>query len=378
MGHLKSDRPRILHLLPSLDYGGNETLRLVLGEKIAAVPPAERSIELRFCALGRGGVVATELARMGLRVDALGLRPHPLDVETAVRFAWWLRQQRIDLVHTAALEANTHGAFAMGFARARALVTEETGVARTRPGWARLVSSVAHRRASRVVAQSEAVKRYLVDVEGVPPAKIAVIYNCARVGPRGDRMEVRRELGVPDGGPLIASVGRLAHEKGHDILLRAFVRVRAAAPGTRLAIVGDGPAALELRRLAVGLSLDDAVAFLGARRDVSRVVGAADLFVLPSRTEGLPVALVEAMLLGVPAVASAVDGVREVMTDGESGVLTPPDAEPLADAMLRLLRDRALAQRLAERGAAEARRRFGVSRYVTELLDLYERCLAPS
>ena len=139
----------------------------------------------------------------------------------------------------------------------------------------------------------------------------------------------------PSGSPRIGCVARLSPEKGIDRLLEAFAGVLRQVPYARLAIAGDGPARGQLEARAHELTLGGAVEFLGYREDVSPVLGSLDLFVLPSLTEGIPLALLEAMAAGLPVIATAVGGVPEVVEDGTSGMLVPPgDAAALERAML--------------------------------------------
>jgi glycosyltransferase involved in cell wall biosynthesis len=156
--------------------------------------------------------------------------------------------------------------------------------------------------------------------------------------------------------PTILYVGRLGGEKNLDVLLRAFARVRARVPAARLALAGAGERDAELRLLARELALGEAVAFLGPRGDVEALHRAARAFVLPSTSEGLPNALLEALAAGTPAVATDIEGVRAVARHEREALLVPVrDEEALGASLARVLEDEALARRLAEAGRARAR-----------------------
>jgi len=160
---------------------------------------------------------------------------------------------------------------------------------------------------------------------------------------------VRDELGVADDEVLALTVANLRSEKGYDVLLEAARLTVAAGAPVRFFSVGRGPLLADLERAADAGGLAGHLRFLGARTDTPRLMAGADLFVLPSHQEGLPVALMEAMSAGLPVVATTVGGVPDVITDGVEGLLVPPGrAELLAEAVQRLARDPALRTRLAD------------------------------
>ena len=183
-----------------------------------------------------------------------------------------------------------------------------------------------------------------------------------------------RPPGAPGGGPTVVSVGWLKPVKGHDVLVEAFARVRAAVPGARLVLVGRGPGRPDLEGRARALGIGEAVEFAGVldREGVRERLRAADVFALPSRSEGLPLALLEAMAAGVPAVATAVGGIPQAVGDPPAALLVPPeDPAALADALVALLRDPARRRAMSADGVARARD-FGIDRMV----DGYERVLS--
>jgi glycosyltransferase involved in cell wall biosynthesis len=158
-------------------------------------------------------------------------------------------------------------------------------------------------------------------------------------------------------------------QKNHELAIRAIAQV----PGATLAIVGDGPLRPELERLAADLQAP--VIFTGVRKDARALMGAADVVVMPSRWEGLPLTALEALASGTPLVATSVRGLRELLTDGENALLVPEDSEALASAIHRVLDDRELAARLSEAG----RRVEGAgsdSELVAGFLAIYERLAA--
>jgi glycosyltransferase involved in cell wall biosynthesis len=231
-----------------------------------------------------------------------------------------------------------------------------------------------HRSATHVTAVSEAVAGTVVAM-GVPRERITVIPNgvdLERFGTPGDRAA----LGGSDGAPLIGSVACLAPRKDQATLIDALALLAARGVAWNAAVVGEGPErpALEAQLAARGLT--GRVRLLGERNDVERLLPAFDVFVLSSREEGIPNALLEAMAAGRPAVATAVGGTPEVLSDPETGWLVPPGApEALAVALEQALTDPAEAQR---RGAAARRRateRLGIDAMVRAHQAFYERAV---
>src|SRR5262249_45368506 len=198
-------------------------------------------------------------------------------------------------------------------------------------------------RANRVITVSEAFAAQLQRM-GVKPERLRVVHNSVRAEEfRGASIQAGRiSPGIMPGERVILAVGRLSREKGHAVLIRAFSgllrhdhRLRA-----KLVLVGDGPERRRLQRAAVSFGVEDCVVFTGQVGDVRPYYKAADVLVLPSYTEGSPNVLLEAMAAGLPVVATAVGGVPEIVTDGESALLTPPgDSQRMAAAMSALLND---------------------------------------
>lgn len=150
---------------------------------------------------------------------------------------------------------------------------------------------------------------------------------------------MRHELGVSDDTPVIGFVGRLVAQKAPEVLVRAFANIASSLPNAVLAMVGSGPLEEELRLLCGGLGIAERVLFLG-ERPASGVLAAFDIFALPSRNEGLPYVLLEAMAAGLPIVATSTAGVELLLTDGLEGTVVPPDdVERLAAALGRLADD---------------------------------------
>ena len=208
------------------------------------------------------------------------------------------------------------------------------------------------RRADRVLTPCAAFATQL-ERDGISANRIRVQPMPVRpfpTVPAGIPEQLRRQLELPENTLVIVSVGRLSKEKGHADLIRAFARLRAQAalPSICLVLVGDGPELGSLHQLSHSLGVSQLVRFAGFQRYVSHYLSVADLFVLPSHSEGCPNALLEAMAAGVPVVATSVGGVPDIAKNECNALLVESqDIGGMATAMSRLLTDKALGARLA-------------------------------
>jgi glycosyltransferase involved in cell wall biosynthesis len=230
---------------------------------------------------------------------------------------------------------------------------------------------------SREVADSVATPPFARRIGWPPVETLRHGLDLARVRHIADADGIRGELGIPNGSPVVTSIANFRKEKGHTTLLDAATIVRDAVPDARFLLVGQGQLEGEIRAVAArrGL-LDGTLMFCGSRDDAPRVARASDVVVLASDYEGLPVSLLEAMAVGVPAAATTVGGIPEVVRDGREGLLVPPrDPRALADAIVRLLGDRRLRERL---GSSAARRAedFSIEHAVRRIEQVYEGLLA--
>ncbi|MBI3932428.1 MAG: glycosyltransferase [Acidobacteria bacterium] len=233
----------------------------------------------------------------------------------------------------------------------------------------------------RAIAVSGSTRDFLVRERCVPAERVRLIWNGAPLDefapvPRDAALAVRRQLGIPDEALVVGSVGRLSLQKGHRYLLDAAARVLARRHDARVLLAGDGDQMEPLRRQAADLRIADRVVFAGHRADVPAVLGAIDLLCISSTYEGTPLALFEAMASAKAIVSTAVDGCREVLEDGVTAILVPPqDAPALAAALERALGDAALRRGLAERARAAAAR-YDIRECVRQMEALYDEVLA--
>lgn len=304
-----------------------------------------------------------------LSVPCVRLRaPRDLDPKLLVSLRRALRRLAPDVVHTHLVHADLYGALAAP----APVVSTKHNDDRFRTGSFRYVERLLTRRASRVIAITHALARFTVERVGLPAEKVEVIYYGLDEPPRawGENPPTL----LPHGARVLLAVCRLAEQKGVDVAVRALAAVRREHPEAVLVVLGEGPERAALERLAADLDVAEAVFLPGRAGDVAEWLRRAELLVHPVRWEGFGLALLEAMLAERAVVASAVSSAPEIVVEGETGLLVPPnDPTALAAAIARLLSDRVVAERLGSAGLARARSEFSVERMAHRTLAVYER-----
>jgi glycosyltransferase involved in cell wall biosynthesis len=226
----------------------------------------------------------------------------------------------------------------------------------------RLHKRLASRRLAAHVAVGERAARITEEIVGLPTGSVRTIHNgvpATSVRPRTRTLP----------GPVVGALSRIAYQKGFDVLVRAL----GSIDGATAMIVGDGPERAHLEALARELGVSERLLIAGWQEDARSYLSTFDVYCLPSRFEGFPLAVVEAMLAGLPIVATDVGSVSEAIRDGETGLLVPSEsADDLAGAVRRLLEDGELAQRLGERAREVAAERFTAERMARAFEELYD------
>jgi L-malate glycosyltransferase len=371
-GRREGSAPTIVEGLYSFQIGGSEKLGALLARKF--VERGYRVLGLSFFDVD--GPIRAEL-------EAAGVECHGLDVLQRSRWRratlpyevrHWLAAQNADVVH---LHHGVTAIRAVVPAREagvrRIVVTEHADLQlRTEPRYRWNV-----RRTLRHADVVTVINRELVEYCGrelrVPPARLRLVPNavddCYASLTRNDR--VRTELGL-QGSFVYAFVGRLVGAKDLPTLLRAFsIARRRTATDLRLVIAGDGAERESLHELARGLGIDNAVVWLGAQADAGRALELADAFAMSSISEGVPMAMLEAMQAGLPCVATSVGGIAAVLADGHGEVVPPSNPDALAAALLRLAGDPQAARRIGELGRRRVEESYSLRSVVDRYLDAF-------
>jgi len=373
-GLVSEEKVRVAIICQHLTMGGAE--ELVLG--IATHLPRDR-YDVRVVCLTREGIIARELREQRVRVDLLSGEPGPRDPRAFARLIGYLRDWKPHIAHTFLLNAVLYGRLAAIVAGVPAIFAAEQNVYQHKAARHALMERALSWRTDAVIACCQAVGDFYRRQVGIAPGKLAVILNAVRYDqflPLPDRYASRAALGLDPAAPTIGVIGRLTRQKGHDVLIHAVQRLVSDHPSLQVAIAGQGEDRSKLESLAESLGVRGHVHFLGVRRDREHLYGSLDVFVLPSRWEGLSLALAEAVGAGIPTVATDVGGNREVIQSGSTGILVSPEhTDALADAIHRLLSDAELRRTVSERAVAQVRPTFEIGRYVKQLDRLYSDSL---
>jgi glycosyltransferase involved in cell wall biosynthesis len=351
----------VLLVIDSLDGGGAERYL----------------VDLAVALRRRGWPVEVACSADGVRAAALHEADVPVSVllgelvkrRASARYGAALRRlvrvRQPAVVHAHLYASATAAVQATSGLAVPVVVTEHTeGPWRCRR--ARLVSRLVYRRSAHLVAVSSAIRDLLVGRYGVPPDRVEVLLPATTDPGRPGAPRA----GPPD-APLVGVVARLVPEKGVDVFLQAARLVRAVLPPTRFVVVGDGPLRADLERQAAALGLAGAVTFTGFHPDAPGLIAGLDVLTVPSRSDGSPLVVCEAMASAVPVVASRVGGLPDLVEDGGSGVLVRPgEVEDLARALVSLLLDPAAARQLGARAGILAAARSH-ARLVDRMTRIY-------
>lgn len=322
-----------------------------------------------------GSRAEAEALRRGFETRAVRMR-NDLDLGAVVELTGVFRDLRPDVVHLHTARATWLGALAAR-AAARPAITTRRMDRRVKRGWrTRLIHG---RLVQKVAAISPAVAREL-ERGGVDPRRIELVPSTidpARVVAQRGREATRTALDVSAGTPLFLALASLVPRKGIDVLLEACADLARRGEEFACRIAGDGPERARLEARVSELGSASRVRFVGRRDDVGDLLAACDVFVLPSRREGLGVSALEAMAAGRAVVASRVGGLADAVVDGETGLLVPvDDARALADALARLARDRSVRDALGRAGPERVRAGFLPESMVASYERIYREVLA--
>jgi glycosyltransferase involved in cell wall biosynthesis len=363
---------KVLHATKVSGVGGAE-------QHLLALLPAlrERGIDARFLSFDAG----EDAERFHRALDdrdvpwkrvRSGLDVSPRLAANVVRA---VQRESPDLLHTHMVHADVYGSLAAHVLRTPFVSTRHNDD-RYLLGPFRHVDRAFMYGVRRIVAISDAVRDFHIR-SGLSAEKLVTIHYGLDNVPASPSEVTPDALGIPADAPLVLAIGRLIEQKDHATLLEAFARVRRTHPDARLAILGWGPLEAATKERVHGLGLDD-VAFVLGRVEPRDWLARANVFAHTSRWEGFGIVLLEAMLSGLPVVATRVSAIPEIVVDGKTGLLAPPgDTAAVADALGRLLDDVELRQRLGASGLKRAHDEFSVQHMVEQTIRAYDEALRP-
>jgi glycosyltransferase involved in cell wall biosynthesis len=303
----------------------------------------------------------------------------PWEVGPALKLARLLRRQQIAILHSHMFQAGMLASPLGWLCRVPIIIETSHGREAWRHGWLKghfVIDRIVGRAVDHYIAVSQATAGYLIEQKGLPARKIAVIRSAADLSPydpdRPAPEGLRRSLGFAEDDPVLVVSGRLEAQKGHQVLIEALPAVRGQFPRVRLVCLSDGSLRPRLERRARELELEEAVRFVGRQPAVAEWLALADVTVLPSFFEGLPLTAIESLAAGKPMVATAVDGTPEVVVDGQTGLTVPPgDPAALARAICRLLANPELRRQMGRAGRKLVLEQYSREKLLRDTTNLY-------
>lgn len=361
---------RIAHLTETDGPGGAERVLSLLATELQSAG----ATSVAFLPVRREGWLEAELAPAGVTVEYVPLT-RPFSPGYARALAAAFRRHRIELAHSHEFTMAFYGAWAARRAGIPHVITMHGSRYYAGRWRRRLALRAAVATSAGVAAVSRALAASLCSDLWLRHDRITVVPNGVR-SPNGITAGLRAELGLGPADRLLLAVGNLYPVKGHHDLVVALAQLAARHPTLHAAIAGRGAVEPLLRQEAAARGVTHRLHLLGLRGDIGNLLASADVFVLPSHSEGLPLALLEAMFTARPIVATRVGEVPAVLAEGNAGLLVDPGSpDQLTLAIDRLLGDPSLARALGARARARAEAEFHVSRMVARYADLYRDAL---
>ncbi|MBI3009982.1 MAG: glycosyltransferase [Candidatus Omnitrophica bacterium] len=370
----QNTRLRIGYVIWSLGLGGAEQVVLRLASHMKRL-----GNHVVVFTLNQPGVFASSLATDGIEVISVEKRSR-YDFSVLWRLIRQFRKHRLHIVHTHLWGANVWGRVAARLSRVPVVIVHEHGMQSWRSSWHFRLDRWLAPLASRILFVSRKVMNDYLARTGISPARCRFIANGVDCqAPVSDRMTQRRAFGWKEDERIILSIGRLSEEKGYEDLLTAFADVARTQPKVKLVILGEGTQRNDLERLKDSYGLNGQVHMAGLQQNVWPYLAAADLYVQPSRREGLPLAVLEAMASGLPVIATEVGDLKDTIQQGHEGHLVPPqDPKALASSMKEMLQmqpDRR--QILVEAAKQKIEKHYSLQQMLKAVEQTYEELLHP-
>lgn len=383
-------RKKIVYVIGSLAIGGAERYLVETASRLNR----KRYIPRIYCLFGEGPL-KSQAERQGVPVQCFHIKKREHQalkyllfwrVRALFAFYRYLRRERPEIVHCYMYKPSIYGGIAAKLARVPFLITQRTSLGYFKEGrpWYQRIQNFVNRFTDRVITDSEAVKKSVVQQEEMNPDHIVVIHSGIDLhqfrdqgqGPEAisRRFALKRRLGIPEKAPVIGKVANIRRLKGYAEFILAAAEIQREYPEARFLCIGkDLGFQAELQTQIQQLNLEPKVMFTGEVEDVASFLDLFDILVVASYTEGSSIAAREAMAVGKPVVATSVGGIPEAVIHEHTGLLVPPqNSDALAQAILRLLRDPDCASRFGQNGRARIETLFSIENTVASIEHVYE------
>ena len=370
-------RITVFHLIGSLRVGGAE-------QQVVSLAPLfdKQKFKVMVCAMQPGGALRDRLDQAGIEYICINYRIRSY-IPVMLRFISLLKREKVDILHTHMYTASRFGRIAGVIAGVRVMIATDHGRDPWKKWWDIAFDRIMIKRTALRIGVSQDLVDIIKMCENPPPEKLAMIPNGVdserfKCG-EGERNRVRAEFGIADDEILVGAVGRLVDPKAFHILIEAVSLLARRMPRVRLVLVGDGNLRPELEKQAADLGVPGLVLFAGMRMDIPAVLSAIDVFTISSKSEGLPVSLLEAMVAGRPIVTTKVGGIPEVVGDHQEALLVEPNnPTALADAIAEVILNPEPAAQRARLAQEKATSEYSVAATVRTLEQVYCRLLENS
>lgn len=370
---------KILFLHLGLDLGGAEIMRSILLSNID-----KNRYDIKVCCIGKKGALGRNIESMGYQVDELKQDPSSLSLFVTYKLIKYLKKERPDILHTSLFNSNFHGRIAGLVCRVPHIITEEHGEHHQYKGIKFIPYTLADRFLSLmndfIVCCSDKLRKDIVKAERLPLHKVVTIENCLDINnykTNTDREDIRRKHGIPMDEVVFIVVASLKAGKGHNYLIEVFRGIKDMGYNFKCFFAGDGPLKDSLKFKIESLKLRDTIIFLGNVDNIADYLNASDVFVLPSFSEGLSIALMEAMLIGLPCIVTDVGSNPDLIQTGFNGtVIAPGSANQLKSVLIFYLGNRGLFKLFGKRAQAVIKSRYSsIDNYVKNYYSLWDTCL---
>lgn len=364
---------KIIHITHSLEIGGAEILILDLCRKI------DKSLyEPVVCSLSPGGALAEDFKKNGIQVYYTE-KKEGKDVQIFYKLYRLFKKIRPDIIHSHLSYMWLYSTIPAKLAGVKGIVLTEHANLMTPSILYCFLSRVTQKITDYIVTNSKQIKYFLIEHEGLNNKNIVIIpngldlnaYSCS-----GNRIKIQEELGLSEDDSVIGFVSRLQAPKDHYTLLDAIEKMLVINKKVKLLLVGNGMEENNIKNYIESKGLTECVLMLGYRRDIPDLLSCMEIFVLSSKKEGQSIAIMEAMAMGLPVVATASGGTPELVDNEITGILVSPcDSDALARALLRLIEDKQLSNSLGNAGKQYMQERYDIDIVIKQYQELYSNIL---
>lgn len=359
--------PKVLHIINGLDAGGAETLLLEICKHLHGT-----ELDIHVCAL-KGGALEEKFRENKIPLTVFNQKKY--SITRLLNLKRLIEKFNPSIVHTHLFHAGLLTRLVVSKKKIKLISTEHnTTDLIERNFFARFLNNLTFKKNDLCIAVSKSVKNIILKKTKINPTKVKVVYPGINL----DRFvsSSSRSLTIKDTtGPVVGTISRLSHEKGIDILLRAFERVQQVIPKATLHILGIGKEKEHLEELAEQLKIKGKIIWHGYQKDILPFLKNFDCYIQPSRHESFGITVLEAMACRIPVIASRIDGLSEIIQDGYNGLLvTPEDDKELSSIILKLLKEKSQIETLTAAAFNELKK-YRITDVINQYIKIYRQVL---